>query len=518
MNAITKNRRIGFHNYILFTLAFFLCLHSEAQNSFAITGNISDEKNQPLSGVTIFLTGRMNITASDVNGHFSLNNLSAGNYNLVITMIGHKPLVNDVTIIDKDVVLTFELEPQVINLRAVTITPDKSRLKNLETFKKQFLGESENASQCKILNSEVLTFNYDKKTERLTAISDDILVIKNRALGYQLKYVLLNFTHDENKNSTIYQGYPSFEKMQGSPEEEAQWKNNRRMAYLGSIHHFIHSVYDESCQADGFIVYKIKNRSPFDLTNTNRNLIRIDYNRVSFDSLLTVKDNHFKTLNFTDALYVIYTKGIEQINFKNKNYSLEGVYSERRLPQGQVSIVNLLGPVSIDQNGLFIPTANLYFEGYMGWGKIADLVPYEIQSGGRELIHNPSNLNFFLELSLVRSFKNLKRLLFGGLIIFFFYGCDCFCEVNIIIPTFIGFSKSQIDTVILRRFIPGENFAKMIDSIIIADPSLDTNCCSAFIYSRMGDTTLIFNRYDTIADIRAGYDLAIYIPNTRLDN
>jgi hypothetical protein len=47
------------------------------------------------------------------------------------------------------------------------------------------------------------------------------------------------------------------------------------------------------------------------------------------------------------------------------------------MPEGQVSIVNLFGPVSIDENGLFTPVANLYFEGYMGWEKIADLVPYE---------------------------------------------------------------------------------------------------------------------------------------------
>jgi hypothetical protein len=35
------------------------------------------------------------------------------------------------------------------------------------------------------------------------------------------------------------------------------------------------------------------------------------------------------------------------------------------------------GQVSIDENGLFMPTTNLYFEGYMGWEKIADLVPHE---------------------------------------------------------------------------------------------------------------------------------------------
>jgi CarboxypepD_reg-like domain len=367
----------NYRTHIFFTLFFLLCLSSRAQTLHAITGNVADESNVPLRGATIFLTGRMNITVSDVNGNFSLDNLKAGNYSIVITMIGYKPVVKDITIHDQDIKLTLQLEQQVTNLNAVTVKPDKSRLEYLEIFKKQFLGESGNASQCKFLNSEILTFNYDKKVGKLTASADDILTIKNQALGYQIKYLLLNFRYYDSKNVVIYEGYPSFEELRGTQEEEAQWKMNRRIAFLGSIHQFIRSVYDENCKASGFIVYKIKNRLPFDLSSSIKKLIRIDYRLVSFDSLLTVKDEHFKTLNFSDALYVIYTKGKEQVEYQNKRYSLDGVYTDRWLPQGQVSIVNLLGPVSVDENGLFIPTSNLYFEGYMGWKKIADLVPYE---------------------------------------------------------------------------------------------------------------------------------------------
>jgi CarboxypepD_reg-like domain len=377
MSKIIKSIGRGYRRNILFMLTFLFSINSEAQVLFAITGSIADKKNVPLQAATIFLTGRMNITASDGNGNFSLNNLKAGNYNLVVTMIGYKPVIKDVAILDRDIKLILQLETQPVNLEAVTVKPDKSRLKNLDIFKRQFLGESENALQCKILNSEILTFNLDNKTDILTARSDDILIIKNQALGYQLKYVLLNFEYDQRKNSTIYQGYPSFEELKGTPEEEVQWKINRRLAFLGSIHHFIRSIYNEHCRADGFIVYKIKNRQPFDLANTKKDLIKIDYRQVSFDSLLTIKDEHFKTLHFKDALYTIYTKGKEQVNFKNKNYSLDGMYTDRWLPEGQVSIVTLFGPVSIDDDGLFEPTSNLYFEGYMGWEKIADLVPYE---------------------------------------------------------------------------------------------------------------------------------------------
>ena len=322
----------NYSTHIFFTLFFLFNLSSRAQTLYVIKGNVTDESNVSLPGATIFLTGRMNNTVSDVSGNFSLTSLKAGNYSLVVTMIGYKTVVKDITIYDQDVKLTLQLEQQVTYLNAVTVKPDKSRLEYLEIFKKQFLGESENALQCRILNSEILNFSFDKKAARLTAGTDEVLTIKNQALGYIVRYVLVNFVYYESRNAVIYQGYPAFEELKGTPEEEAQWKINRRIAFFGSIHQFIRSVYEENCRASGFAVYKIKNRMPLDSSKTGRNLIRIDYKQVSFDSLLTVKDEHFKTLDFKDALYVIYTKRKEQAEYSNSNYSLAGIYSDRWLP------------------------------------------------------------------------------------------------------------------------------------------------------------------------------------------
>jgi CarboxypepD_reg-like domain len=331
----------------------------------------------PLRGATIFLTGRMNITATDDKGNFKLDKLDVGRYSIVITMIGYKALVKDISIPDRVLILNLQLLQQTTILKEVTIKSDKSRLEYLAIFKNKFLGESENASQCKILNSETITFVNDTKTSKLTASSDEVLTIRNQALGYQIKYLLNHFEYDGIRNSVIYEGYSSFEELKGTPDEEEQWKENRRRAYLGSAHQFIRSVYEENCRANGFIVFKIKNRAPLDIGTPNRNLIKVDFDQVSFDSLLLKKDERSKILHFSDALYVIYTKGKEQANYKNKNYSLVGLYTNRWMPEGQVSIVNLFRPVIIDENGLFMPTSRLFFEGYMGWEKIADLVPYE---------------------------------------------------------------------------------------------------------------------------------------------
>ena len=47
------------------------------------------------------------------------------------------------------------------------------------------------------------------------------------------------------------------------------------------------------------------------------------------------------------------------------------------MPEGQVTIVDYFNSVTIEEQGSFLPTNGLYFEGYMGFKKIGDLVPYE---------------------------------------------------------------------------------------------------------------------------------------------
>jgi hypothetical protein len=363
--------------HVISILAVLTCLSVNAQTRFAVTGRVLDEKKSPIPGATVFLAGTKNTVGSDTSGSFFLANVMPGDYKLVVKVIGYKPLLKNISLRDRTVQLILQLEPDVKYLKSVTVTPDKSWLDNLEIFKEQFLGQSDNAQQCKIVNSGVLNFEYDKKNAKLTASTDDILIIRNQELGYKIKYVLLNFEYDEKRNSVSYQGFPSFEELQGTSDEESQWKENRRLAFLGSIHHFIRSVYQQNCKAQGFVVYKIKNRVPFGFQGTLKGPVKMDYAQVSFDSLLTVVDGQHKMLNYYDALYVIYAKDQEQAGYKARNYSLAGMYVNRRVPDGQVSIVNLVGQVTIDEQGSFQPTTGLYFEGYMGWKKIGDQVPFE---------------------------------------------------------------------------------------------------------------------------------------------
>lgn len=360
--------------HILFAV---VCFTARAQNGLELKGRVVDERKAAMPGATVFLGGTKYATTADTAGYFRLAGLKAADYKVIVKVVGYKPLVRSIVMRDKNQELTVQLEPDPKYLKAVTVKPDKSWLDNLETFKQQFLGESDNAGLCKLVNPGVLNFIYDRKTGDLTATADEMLIVTNKQLGYRLKYVLVQFTYNSDKGSVLFEGFPAFEELHGSADEEAQWKANRRQAYYGSIRHFMRSVYNQNCKAEGFVVYKIKNRTPMSSQAAGKIGVRIDYSPIVFDTLLTVVDEHHKQLGFNDALYVIFTRQKEPTGYADGGHSFAGAYTTRSVPQGQVSIVNRSGPVLVDENGAFLPTASLYFEGFMGWKKVGDLVPFE---------------------------------------------------------------------------------------------------------------------------------------------
>lgn len=87
-------------------------------------------------------------------------------------------------------------------------------------------------------------------------------------------------------------------------------------------------------------------------------------------------------------------------------------------------------------------------------------------------------------------------------------GCDHPCKDRYVKPVFIGYSLPDIDTLVFKKYKPGENFLTLVDSIVITN-----NGASAF-YTIPGDTvivepTVICCQYDIM---KPGFDWKIYIP------
>ena len=359
-------------------LCLLLCLsisyQLKAQQTFNISGEVRDEVNGYVPGATVFIINTTIATATDVNGIFHLKNIKPGNYEVMVKLIGYEPFLGKITIADQNISLQVQLVLNPRHLKQVVIRPNEEWFNNLAMFKRHFLGETENAANCTIANPDVLFFDLDKKSNILRASAGDFLTIKNNSLGYTLKYLLTGFEYNVSTNSVNYQGYPYFEEMKGTPQDSVKWEKNREIAYQGSIRHFMHCLYNKTAIAEGFIIYKIKNRRPLGERIDKKKSFKLIFHQVDVDTLLTAKDTHFKTLNYKDALFVIFTKEREPDRYRDRNYSMGTMFHS--LPYGQISIVNLKPPVIIDDQGHFEPTQGLFFEGYMAWENIAELVPF----------------------------------------------------------------------------------------------------------------------------------------------
>lgn len=399
--------------YLLSTaLLLVFCLGLDAQQLYSISGEVKDKKGETLPGAGIYLSGYTTATVSNSDGKFTLAKLKPGSYEVVVQMIGYLPYSKSVIISDQSVNITVTLAENTVQLREVVITADPNREKNLQIFKEFFIGKTPNSAKCKILNPNVLYIKYDGDNRILSVTSNEFLVVENKALGYRLKYMLNLFEYNYNTRIVYFSGLPVFEDLKGSGSKRRAWLKNREIAYAGSPQHFFQSLYRNTVQQEGFIIYKrikVKNPNrppdsyitavkarlkkkmhgvviPGSLLADSLSIIEhieqlpkdyatLDMSGVAVDTLVKDVYQDMKTINYKDELYVMYTKEEESVGYSNT-----GHYIMRPLtvPNYEISVVQMLkGPVSFYPNGSMRDSKSLLFEGFWAYEKIGDMVPMD---------------------------------------------------------------------------------------------------------------------------------------------
>lgn len=399
--------------YLLSTaLLLVFCLGLDAQQLYSISGEVKDKKGETLPGAGIYLSGYTTATVTNSDGKFTLAKLKPGSYEVVVQMIGYLPYSKSVIISDQSVNITVTLAENTVQLREVVITADPNREKNLQIFKEFFIGKTPNSAKCKILNPNVLYIKYDGDNRILSVTSNEFLVVENKALGYRLKYMLNLFEYNYNTRIVYFSGLPVFEDLKGSGSKRRTWLKNREIAYAGSPQHFFQSLYRNTVQQEGFIIYKrikVKNPNrppdsyiaavkarlkkkmhgvviPGSLLADSLSIIEhieqlpkdyatLDMSGVAVDTLVKDVYPDMKTINYKDELYVMYTKEEESVGYSNT-----GHYIMRPLtvPNYEISVVQMLkGPVSFYPNGSMRDSKSLLFEGFWAYEKIGDMVPMD---------------------------------------------------------------------------------------------------------------------------------------------
>lgn len=401
----------------ILSLCFFLCTYgfSFAQQSFTLSGIVKDKRGETLPGAGVYVSGYKIATVANNEGRYSLN-LKPGNYDILVQVIGYKALNQNITIGDKSLTANFQLEQDAVQLNEVTIKPDPNREGYIKMFTNFFIGETPNAAHCKIINPNVLIIDYNKDDSKLTVKTNQFLIIENQALGYRVKYQLNNFEYDNKSKVIYYEGYPYFEDLKGSKGKMKRWAANRLAAYNGSTQHFFKSLYAGKSKQQGFIIHKLikqvdKTRPPDSLINAKIKHLRslaqnssgnlvlsiggsdslnywlkqrnkpkemsiLNRQEVLPDTLVKKYNESIKGINFTDILYVVYTKEKEDPSYANQI----GLSISRPLdmPDYQVSLINLLvAPVYFYENGGTYNPRSMLYQGYWSWEKMADTVPLD---------------------------------------------------------------------------------------------------------------------------------------------
>ena len=401
-----------------------------AQEKNSIIGRIlNGETNAPVPNASVFITNTSRGTITNSSGDFELRGIPNGNYDLVISSVGYSTHVYSFSSDKLPLKLRVLLQPKAVELDAVTVEPFEQDgwEKWGKLFTENFIGTSGEARQCRIRNYKTIHFRYSKKNKILEAVADEPLIIQNNALGYRIQYQLEEFRYSFNERTLFYLGYTLFEDMGKNRKTiPRRYVAARKKAYLGSMMHFVRSLYFNKLEPEGFEVRRLvktpnlekqrvkklkseqslsvnSNQKKQTITISGGNIIRngdqgdqlttdssdyysrvlrqpdeieiIGRSKLPADSLVSVVSDGTKLLFFPDYLHIKY-KALEE-----KEYLLQS-FMQYRKPNYQMSTVFLLqgSPLEIAKNGSYAPPQEFFSSGYWAWSeKISHLLPVDYE-------------------------------------------------------------------------------------------------------------------------------------------
>lgn len=121
--------------YILFIMGILCALFSlninaeETKRTDAnVVGHVIDKKNgDHLPFITVAIKGTTLGTMTDISGHFTLNNLPIGEFDIVASAVGYKSQTYKITTKrDKTLEVKFQLEEDMISLEDVVVTANRN--------------------------------------------------------------------------------------------------------------------------------------------------------------------------------------------------------------------------------------------------------------------------------------------------------------------------------------------------------------------------------------------------------
>lgn len=380
----------------------------EEFNERTITGKVIDSDNkEPLPFANVFVDNSTLGDATDTAGEFLIEDVPNSSVEVVVSYVGYKS--KSVRVDYEEGLRTseviIELELDAIALESIQVVgKNRKRLSREErqsfrNFKDEFIGRSDNADDCVIVNPQVLEVQMLDSTSNYSVTAEDILYIENNALGYRIGYLLDEFRFVNGQKMLV--GNAKFEEMEPhSRRQFRKWKEAREEAYKGSLQHFLNSLIEGRLEQEGFLVNLIQ----YDPVTSE---YTTPLNPPSVEDIITVTptdDPFFYVFETKSDIEVTYTKAYEDDKYKklyrssskSGNYKYTDKKSRSRIAIGDQSVnsYQVMG-LDLDEVALFQKSI-LFFEkmelkilypgqftdggayfigGWWRWGAFSDMVP-----------------------------------------------------------------------------------------------------------------------------------------------
>lgn len=356
---------------ILFLLTAFCAITTFSQSGYTISGKIIDEATkQPLQGASVFAENTTIGTATNDQGFFTLR-LPGGGYSIAVTFTGYQTETKRVTAGDagnNEIVIEIKKKEKAMEEFVVKSTSEVADglAKYGEFFLENFIGKTANSKECYIKNKEALKFFYYRRTKRLKILATAPLEIVNDALGYTVKYQLDSFVHEYNTQVSLYTGNPLFQEMQSGDQAQVEkWNAARKVAYNGSILHFMRGMYQKKLKEEGFeIQFIVKNNDKETAVPLKNFYGAVNYNMDDSSKMVDIFPRQ-------KEVAVIY-----------KNEASSDLYMQTTPDASskfQLSVLSFLPDESlnIEENGFYFEQNDITITGYWAWEKVGDMLPYD---------------------------------------------------------------------------------------------------------------------------------------------
>lgn len=417
---IFRNKRIAYYIWCVKALLFLITLFAAETLTaqLAITGRVINQNTtMPLAGASIFLNNTSIGTVVGADGQFSLTNIPAGTYELIVSNVGYETNSYIFKTEQLPLKLLFKMEIKEQELENITVGGyEKVTWAEWgQTFLYVFLGSTKNASRCELLNKDAVSLRYYKKGARLTAVADEPLMVHNKALGYVIEYRLEDFEVNFNTKVNYFAGYTLFK--ESRKEIKKSQVKQRQITYHGSMMHFMRSVYNNNMASNGFVVTRMKR-----IYNEEKLRVRALYRQqgalygdtslagkqklvqlakylqdsseyfntvlnekdfedvyaqysVTSDSIVKASDDAYYKLGWDDFIAITHMNSYEEYGYLSH-------LRQNRKPGRPASLLQLRNGnfIWLQSNGNWSPPQNIVSSGYWAWSeKVANMLPLDYE-------------------------------------------------------------------------------------------------------------------------------------------